>query len=91
MSILMSVLISVLLLHVHGISTGFMNAIRPPHPRIRVWLLGMLPTGVCMDPYLSTGVCRVLNMKCVASSNQELTVEEHNLLSVAYKNVIGLG
>ena len=28
-------------------------------------------------------------MKCVASSDQELTVEEQNLLSVAYKNVIG--
>ncbi|KAK6539537.1 14-3-3 protein [Orbilia ellipsospora] len=31
----------------------------------------------------------VENMKTVASSNQELTVEERNLLSVAYKNVIG--
>ncbi|KAI3623290.1 hypothetical protein CBS14141_004073 [Malassezia furfur] len=31
----------------------------------------------------------VENMKRVASSNQELTVEERNLLSVAYKNVIG--
>lgn len=29
------------------------------------------------------------NMKIVASSDQELTVEERNLLSVAYKNVIG--
>lgn len=29
------------------------------------------------------------NMKRVASSDQELTVEERNLLSVAYKNVIG--
>src|ERR1700742_2776948 len=28
-------------------------------------------------------------MKRVASSDQELTVEERNLLSVAYKNVIG--
>lgn len=28
-------------------------------------------------------------MKLVASSDQELTVEERNLLSVAYKNVIG--
>lgn len=28
-------------------------------------------------------------MKIVASSNQELSVEERNLLSVAYKNVIG--
>jgi len=31
----------------------------------------------------------VENMKTVASSNQELSVEERNLLSVAYKNVIG--
>ena len=28
-------------------------------------------------------------MKCVASSDQELTVEERDLLSVAYKNVTG--
>lgn len=31
----------------------------------------------------------VENMKKVAASDQELTVEERNLLSVAYKNVIG--
>ncbi|CAZ85160.1 unnamed protein product [Tuber melanosporum] len=31
----------------------------------------------------------VENMKNVASADQELTVEERNLLSVAYKNVIG--
>jgi 14-3-3 protein epsilon len=31
----------------------------------------------------------VENMKHVASSGQELSVEERNLLSVAYKNVIG--
>ncbi|KAG4302060.1 hypothetical protein PCK1_001735 [Pneumocystis canis] len=31
----------------------------------------------------------VENMKTVASSDRELTVEERNLLSVAYKNVIG--
>jgi hypothetical protein len=31
----------------------------------------------------------VENMKTVASSDAELTVEERNLLSVAYKNVIG--
>ncbi|CAO1615250.1 unnamed protein product [Jaminaea pallidilutea] len=31
----------------------------------------------------------VESMKAVASSDQELTVEERNLLSVAYKNVIG--
>jgi len=31
----------------------------------------------------------VENMKNVASANQELSVEERNLLSVAYKNVIG--
>ena len=29
------------------------------------------------------------SMKKVATLNQELTVEERNLLSVAYKNVIG--
>ena len=28
-------------------------------------------------------------MKCVAQLDSELTVEERNLLSVAYKNVIG--
>lgn len=31
----------------------------------------------------------VENMKSVASQDQELSVEERNLLSVAYKNVIG--
>ena len=31
----------------------------------------------------------VENMKDVASAGQELSVEERNLLSVAYKNVIG--
>lgn len=31
----------------------------------------------------------VEQMKIVASADQELTVEERNLLSVAYKNVIG--
>lgn len=31
----------------------------------------------------------VENMKCAAPPDQELTVEERNLLSVAYKNVIG--
>lgn len=31
----------------------------------------------------------VENMKIVASADQELSVEERNLLSVAYKNVIG--
>lgn len=31
----------------------------------------------------------VENMKVVAGADQELTVEERNLLSVAYKNVIG--
>lgn len=31
----------------------------------------------------------VENMKVVASADQELNVEERNLLSVAYKNVIG--
>ncbi|KAJ2447094.1 14-3-3 protein, partial [Coemansia sp. RSA 2424] len=31
----------------------------------------------------------VENMKKVAAEKQELSVEERNLLSVAYKNVIG--
>ena len=31
----------------------------------------------------------VENMKNVASADQELSVEERNLLSVAYKNVVG--
>ena len=31
----------------------------------------------------------VENMKIVASEDRDLTVEERNLLSVAYKNVIG--
>jgi hypothetical protein len=31
----------------------------------------------------------VENMKRVAPSDQKLTVEERNLLSVAYKNIIG--
>ena len=31
----------------------------------------------------------VENMKTVASADQELSVEERNLLSVAYKNVVG--
>jgi len=39
--------------------------------------------------YLSFPSEMVENMKRVASSDQELTVEERNLLSVAYKNVIG--
>lgn len=38
---------------------------------------------------LTRRVEMVENMKSVASSDQELTVEERNLLSVAYKNVIG--
>jgi 14-3-3 protein epsilon len=39
--------------------------------------------------YLADASEMVENMKTVASSDQELTVEERNLLSVAYKNVIG--
>ncbi|KAJ3745962.1 14-3-3 domain-containing protein [Lentinula raphanica] len=31
----------------------------------------------------------VENMNCVVSTDGELTVEERNLLPVAYKNVIG--
>lgn len=38
---------------------------------------------------LTCGAEMVENMKTVASTDQELSVEERNLLSVAYKNVIG--
>ena len=31
------------------------------------------------------------HMKAVAQSNQELSVEERNLISVAYKNAVGSG
>lgn len=45
------------------------------------------------NPYSSSRLIRIAemveNMKTVASANQELSVEERNLLSVAYKNVIG--
>ena len=37
----------------------------------------------------NTAAEMVENMKAVASADQELSVEERNLLSVAYKNVIG--
>jgi 14-3-3 protein epsilon len=43
----------------------------------------------CHPPNSSPCAEMVENMKRVASSDQELTVEERNLLSVAYKNVIG--
>ena len=39
--------------------------------------------------YTEDGLEMVENMKSVASEDQELSVEERNLLSVAYKNVIG--
>lgn len=48
-----------------------------------------------LSPYQTTsfpgliGLEMVENMKTVASADQELSVEERNLLSVAYKNVIG--
>ncbi len=45
-----------------------------------------------MTEYEVSNVCdaeMVENMKTVASADQELSVEERNLLSVAYKNVIG--
>ena len=38
---------------------------------------------------LTSNTEMVENMKAVASADQELSVEERNLLSVAYKNVIG--
>jgi 14-3-3 protein epsilon len=42
-----------------------------------------------IDPQLINDAEMVENMKVVASADQELSVEERNLLSVAYKNVIG--
>lgn len=47
---------------------------------------------LCLYTYSVTDVFpteMVENMKNVASADQELSVEERNLLSVAYKNVIG--
>lgn len=48
-----------------------------------------LPNASCACGLLTTFTEMVENMKVVASADQELTVEERNLLSVAYKNVIG--
>jgi len=48
----------------------------------------VLASVICAD-MLTCFAEMVENMKSVASSDQELTVEERNLLSVAYKNVIG--
>lgn len=45
--------------------------------------------GTSCDRHANFGAEMVENMKVVASADQELTVEERNLLSVAYKNVIG--
>ena len=50
---------------------------------------GTLHTAVSLFGRTNTISEMVENMKIVASSNQELSVEERNLLSVAYKNVIG--
>jgi 14-3-3 protein epsilon len=50
---------------------------------------GMFNPSRGIVPILSESTEMVENMKRVASSDQELTVEERNLLSVAYKNVIG--
>lgn len=47
--------------------------------------LVLLGSNYCADPRTEM----VENMKVVAGADQELTVEERNLLSVAYKNVIG--
>jgi len=43
--------------------------------------------GRCFNSNVNTEM--VENMKLVAAEDTELTVEERNLLSVAYKNVIG--
>lgn len=53
-----------------------MKVRRSEHPPIRVSSILMV-------------LEMVENMKNVASADQELSVEERNLLSVAYKNVIG--
>jgi 14-3-3 protein epsilon len=42
-----------------------------------------------LRPHANRSAEMVENMKAVASADQELSVEERNLLSVAYKNVIG--
>ena len=42
-----------------------------------------------INPYFVLSAEMVASMKAVASLDVELTVEERNLLSVAYKNVIG--
>lgn len=63
-------------------------------------IVGQLRRDTSFDAWLATSIPfgrnrsdasteMVENMKAVASSDQELTVEERNLLSVAYKNVIG--
>ena len=56
---------------------------------------GTFPTNTLADPrcrlltVMSAKIEMVENMKNVAGADQELSVEERNLLSVAYKNVIG--
>lgn len=54
--------------------------------RVRVVASRRVTFATCLSPARAE---MVENMKSVASSDQELTVEERNLLSVAYKNVIG--
>ena len=49
----------------------------------------ILPCPLSADHILKVSLEMVEYMKNVASADQELTVEERNLLSVAYKNVIG--
>lgn len=51
--------------------------------------LFLCSASLCRTDNGTTSPEMVENMKRVASSDQELTVEERNLLSVAYKNVIG--
>lgn len=52
---------------------------RVPHAQANALML----TCVCLSTEM------VENMKIVAGEDRDLTVEERNLLSVAYKNVIG--
>ena len=49
----------------------------------------MMMPSVAVTLTLNVRQTIVENMKCVASSDEELVAEEHKLLSVVYKNVIG--
>lgn len=58
--------------------------VRDPNPRVpHAQANALILTFVCLCTEM------VENMKIVAGEDRDLTVEERNLLSVAYKNVIG--